>query len=149
MWVDTNGGATEGPFQHYDATPDAIEASAVELDRSYGNVEALSKDVDTAERPALTGVSGVIAGAMAEASEPQQRNARDVMVASMVAAGSVRIFGHAVHTFNGGVDSLNQRWRAAAGGDFGIAAATYPKDADFAEVARIDNARNDQILTAK
>lgn len=149
MWVDTGDNEIEGPFQHYDATPEAIEASAVELDRSYGNVEALSSDVDAAQRPALTGVSGTIAGPMAEAPEPQRRNARDVMDASIVVAGSVRIFGKAVQTFNGGVDDLNQRWRDAVASDFGVAAATYPEDAGFGEAARIDNARNDQILNAK
>src|SRR4051812_32092350 len=129
MYVDAGGSGTDGPFQHYDATPYAIESSAVELDRAYGNVEALSKDVDATQRPALTGVSGVLAGPMAHAPQPQRQNARDVMTASMVAAGSVRIFGHAVQTFNGGIDSLNRRWRDAAANDFGVATATYPDGA--------------------
>jgi hypothetical protein len=149
MWVDASGGGTEGPFQHYDATPEAIEASAVELDRSYGNVEALSSDVDAAERPALTGVSGTIAGPMAEAPQPVRGNAREVMVAAMVAAGSVRVFGHAVQSFNSGVDALNAQWRDAIAGDFWVSPASYPAGASAAQQARIDETRADAVLDAK
>ncbi|HYJ69059.1 MAG TPA: hypothetical protein VEX15_15525 [Nocardioidaceae bacterium] len=148
MYVD-NGDFFDGPFKYYEATPDSIEASAVELDRSYGNVEALSSDVDENHRMALTGVSGTIAGPLAQAPEPQRQNARDVMEASVVAAGSVRIFGHAVQTYNEGIDGLNQRWREAVDSDFGVASATYPADADLAKVAQIDGARADAVFDAK
>jgi hypothetical protein len=148
MWVDT-GQSGDGPFKHYEASPDAIEASALELDQSYGNVEALSSDVDAAHRPALTGVSGVVAGPMAAAPRPARANAHQVMAAGMVAAGSVRVFGHAVQEFNEGVDALNAQWRDASAGDFFVAPATYPTDASAVQRTRIDEARSDAVFDAK
>jgi hypothetical protein len=148
MLADT-GGFFDGPFEHYEATPEGIETSAVELDRSYGIVEILTSDVDAAHRPALSGVAGDITAPMAAAPELLRGNNRQVMTAAMVAAGSVRVFGHAVHEFNEGVDALNAQWQEAAGSDFGVAAASYPTDANALQKTRVDEARADAVLDAK
>jgi hypothetical protein len=148
MWVET-GGFFDGPFEHYEATPDSIEGSAVELDRSYGGVEAMSSNVDATHRTALSSVAGLITGPLATAPEPPRGNARRMMTSAMVAAGSVRVFGHAVQEFNDGVDELNAQWQEAAGSDFGVAPASYPTDASAVQKTRVDEARADAVLDAK
>jgi hypothetical protein len=114
----------DGPFPYYDVPPDTVEASADDISSTGGRVESTAGGMDAAHSTARASVQGVLAGPMAAAPEPVRANMTQVMQAALFGGGSVRLFGSAIRTFNGGVTRLNEEYAAAATNDFGVAAAT-------------------------
>ncbi|HYJ68665.1 MAG TPA: hypothetical protein VEX15_13495 [Nocardioidaceae bacterium] len=112
------------PFPYYDVAPETVEASADDISATGGTVESTANGVDAMHTTACVSVQGVLAGPMATAPEPVRANMTQVMQAALFGGGSVRLFGSAVRTFNGGVTKLNEEYATAAATDFGVASAT-------------------------
>jgi hypothetical protein len=147
MFVDN--GAADGPFPHYEASPEAIEFSAENLDTRAAGLQAFSKELDGAHRSALTGVSGEIVDPMSTATQTPLLTGSQIMGYTYISAGSVRLFGQGVQRFNTKIDELNERFRQAQASDFGVGPATYPDDASFAEVASAEVDRADKVMDAR
>ncbi|HYJ69058.1 MAG TPA: hypothetical protein VEX15_15520 [Nocardioidaceae bacterium] len=96
MSVNKNSEIEGGLFAHYDA---ALEAS----------------------QPALKLVAGTPAKQMDAPMRSRDCGPSQAIAAAAVAAGTVRLLGDAVETYNRRVDQLNATWRSAKIGNFGVA----------------------------
>jgi hypothetical protein len=114
-----------GLFSHYDAALDAGQ-------------------------PALKIVAGTPAKQMQEPMRARDCGHVQAIAAAAVAAGTVRLLGAAVETYNRGVDELNARWRAAKAQSFGGVAPESPAGGASEDQIRQASVRHaDQLLDAK
>jgi hypothetical protein len=113
-----------GLFSHYDAALDAGQ-------------------------PALKIVAGTPAKQMQEPMRARDRGHVRAIAAAAVAAGTVRLLGDAVETYNRRVDELNAEWRAAKAQSFGVVPESPADEASEDEIRRASVRHADQLLDAK
>lgn len=124
MSVNKNSDFEGGLFAHYDA---ALEAG----------------------QPALKLVAGTPAKQMDAPMRARNCGPRQAIAAAAVAAGTVRLLGDAVETYNRHVDELNAAWRSAKADNFGVAPMEFAADGSDWEVRRTARKHADQLLDAK
>ena len=120
MSVNKDHDVEGGLFSHYDA---ALEASQSALGSTGGRLDAPIHARD--------GGHGA------------------VVAAAAVAAGSVRLVGRAIDTYDDHVDELNGRWRSAKAANFGIAPVASGEVASEADIRVATLAHADRLLDAK
>jgi hypothetical protein len=113
-----------GLFSHYDAALDAGQ-------------------------PALKIVAGTPAKQMQEPMRARDCGHLQAIAAAAIAAGTVRLLGDAVETYNRRVDELNSRWRAAKAQSFGVVPGSQADDASEDEIRQAAVRHADQLLDAK
>ncbi len=124
MSVNKDSNVEGGLFGHYDA---ALEAG----------------------QPALKLVGGTPSKQMDAPMRARDCGQRQAIAAAAVAAGTVRLLGDAVETYNRRVDELNATWRSAKADNFGIAPMECAVDTSDWEVRQAAIEHADQVLDAK
>lgn len=124
MSVNKNNSVEGGLFSHYDA---ALDACA----------------------PALKVVAGTPSKQMDAPMRARDCGPRQAITAAAIAAGTVRLLGDAVETYNQQVDELNANWRAAKADNFGVTPLDVADESSDWEVRRSARAHADQLLDAK
>jgi hypothetical protein len=124
MSANKDNNVEGGLFSHYDA---ALEAG----------------------QPALQVVAGTPAKQMDAPMRARDCGPRQAIAAAAFAAGTVRLLGDAVETYNQQVDELNAAWRAAKADSFGVAPLDFADGSSDWEVRRSARDHADQLLDAK
>jgi hypothetical protein len=124
MSVNKDSNVEGGLFSHYDA---ALEAG----------------------QPALKVVASTPSKQMDAPMRARDCGPRQAIAAAAIAAGTVRLLGDAVETYNQQVDELNATWRAAKADNFGVAPMDVAGDSSDWHVRRLARDHADQLLDAK
>jgi hypothetical protein len=124
MSVNKDSNIESGLFSHYDA---ALEAG----------------------QPALKLVAGTPSKQMDAPMRARDSDPRQAIAVAAVAAGTVRLLGDAVETYNRHVDELNAAWRSAKADNFGVAPLDTAADASDWEVRESAIEHAHRLLDAK
>lgn len=119
MRPDGGGGST-GPFDHYTASPSAVESRGDLLIDDGGKLANVASEVYAEEYKAASATKGWLAGLMTARNSKAYRSAIDLKDASLLAGGCARKFGHGIYVYNAGIDTLNNEYWLRKGADFGV-----------------------------
>jgi hypothetical protein len=142
------GGRADGPFEHYQATPEQVRAAGDQVAGVGGDVENLGGDLTASHRVAQHGVAGLLAEPMLAAHDQVRGKVDQWLRGAVFGGGSVRLFADGIAAYDRGIDDLNRRYQTAQANRFWVAAPDpedYPSVIDYhdayaARVAEADRA---------
>ncbi|MDQ3628792.1 MAG: alpha/beta hydrolase family protein [Actinomycetota bacterium] len=117
------------PFALFPASPASIEGVAGDIAARAVGFESLQGQVATGHGVAVAATAGDLAAPMGTAVQPALEGLQSLAGASSFGAAAVRRWADHVVAYDNGVGQLNQRWRTAAGSDFGAGPAGDGPDA--------------------
>jgi hypothetical protein len=135
----------DGPFEHYDATPEQVRLAGDQVTWVGGDVENLGGTVTTAHRPAQYGVAGLLTEPMLAAHADVRGDVDRWLRGALFGGGSIRLFADGIAAYNRGIDDLNDRYWTARANRFGV---TAPDPEDYASTAEFNDAYASMVAEA-
>jgi len=137
------------PYDHYDASPEAVRDSGAQVMLTVGHVQELDDSIFAFHQLAQAAVADALLGPMQAAPEPVRQRAQSVIQAALVGGGAVNFFGNAIADFNAGVDRLNARWLLGVLTNFFVGAPDYSGARNAADRAEIESQHAESVSTAR
>jgi hypothetical protein len=142
------GTRSDGPFEHYDSTPEQVRAAGDQIAGIGGDVENFGGDLTGTHRVAQHGVAGLLSDPMLAAHDQVRGRVDRWLRGAVFGGGTVRLFADGIATYDQGIDDLNSRYQSAKAARFWVAAPNpedYPSVIDYhdayaARVAEADRA---------